>query len=94
MNPIKVYCHAGKELAKAAKYTNIAQLVNCIRTNEENDPEVTTMCDEMLILAIQTLTKEVSAGPELDGLIKLVTNKLAKVSYFDMRKIIIKICVL
>ncbi|KAF5271758.1 hypothetical protein FQA39_LY08081 [Lamprigera yunnana] len=82
LNPVKVYCQAGKQLAKSEKYTAIAQLVSCIKSNGVSDTAVTDICDEMLILAIQTLTKANSSGPQLDGLIKLITDRAAKISAY------------
>lgn len=82
LSPVKVYCQAGKQLAKTERYTGIAQLVSCIRSSGISDSAVTDMCDEMLILAVQTLTKANATGPQLDGLIKLITDRAAKVIFF------------
>ncbi|KAK5647689.1 hypothetical protein RI129_002581 [Pyrocoelia pectoralis] len=82
LSPVKVYCQAGKQLAKNEKYSAIAQLVNCIRSSGVSDSAVTDMCDEMLILAVQTLTKKNASGPQLDGLIKLITDRAAKISAY------------
>ncbi|KAK4885167.1 hypothetical protein RN001_001438 [Aquatica leii] len=82
LNPVKVYCQAGKQLAKSGRYNAIAQLVSCIKCNGNNNTAVTDMCDEMLVLAIQTLTKANATGPQLDGLIKLITDRAAKISAY------------
>ncbi|KAB0805691.1 hypothetical protein PPYR_02661 [Photinus pyralis] len=82
LSAVKVYCQAGKQLAKSEKYNSIAQLVNCIRSSGVSDSAVTDMCDEMLILAVQTLTKTNVSGPQLDGLIKLITDRAAKISAY------------
>ncbi|XP_018333319.1 zinc finger FYVE domain-containing protein 26 homolog isoform X2 [Agrilus planipennis] len=82
LNPVKVYCQSGKQLAKAERYIGLAQLVNCIRSSGVSDSTIIAMCDEMLILAIQTLTKANTTGPQLDGLIKLVTDRNAKISAY------------
>lgn len=80
LNPGKVYCQAGKQLARTENYSGIAQLVSCIRANGIDDTNITNICDEMLILAVQTLRKASSVGAELDSLIKLITDRSIKVN--------------
>lgn len=80
LSPAKVYCQAGKLMAKSERYNGIAQLVSCIKSSGISDSTVTDMCDEMLTHCIQTLTKCNASGPQLDGLIKLITNRSAKVN--------------
>ncbi|KAF5289881.1 hypothetical protein FQR65_LT02015 [Abscondita terminalis] len=82
LHAVKVYCQAGRQLAKSERYTAIAQLVSCIKSCGINDSAVTDMCDEMLVLAIQTLSKPNANGPQLDGLIKLITDRAAKISAY------------
>lgn len=84
---MKVYCEAGKQLAKAERYTGIAQLVGCIKRSGTNDEDVTDMCDEMLTLAVATFTKAKVSGTKVEDLIKLISDRATKVgitSFFTL----------
>ena len=79
MKPAKVYCEAGKQLAKAERYNGIGQLVSCIKHSGTSDNTVTDMCDEMLTLAVATFTKANVSGTKVEDLIKLISDRATKV---------------
>lgn len=79
LKPTKVYCLAGNHLAKSQRYTDISQLISCIRSTEENQASKSDICDEMLQLAVRTLIKMDVSGPDLETLIKQISDKSAKV---------------
>lgn len=79
---MKIYCMAGKELAKFERYANIAELVTCIRGSSSDEKAVNEMCDEMLSFAVRALTIASAPGSEMEGLIKLISDKGTKVNYF------------
>lgn len=79
LKPTKVYCLAGNHLAKSQRYSDISQLITCIHSTLEDQAAVSYMCDEMLQLSIRTLIKMNFVGPELEGLIKQISDKSAKV---------------
>lgn len=80
LKPVKVYCEAGKQLAKAERYSGIGQLVSCIKSSGTSDIVVTDMCDEMLTLAVATFTKANVSGTKVEDLIKLISDRSTKVS--------------
>ncbi|KAJ8964678.1 hypothetical protein NQ314_004710 [Rhamnusium bicolor] len=82
LKPVKIYCEAGKQLAKAERYISIGQLVNCIKHSGTNDNVVTDMCDEMLTLAVATFTKANVSGTKVEDLIKLISNRATKISAY------------
>ncbi|CAH1163868.1 unnamed protein product [Phaedon cochleariae] len=82
LKPMKVYCEAGKQLAKEERYGGIAQLVSCIKQSGTSDAAVTDMCDEMLTLAVATLTKANFTGTKVEDLIKLISDKAIKISAY------------
>lgn len=75
-----MYCEAGKQLAKAERYSGIGQLVSCIKNSGTSDVAVTDMCDEMLTLAVATFTKANVSGTKVEDLIKLISDRGTKVS--------------
>lgn len=79
LKPTKVYCLAGNHLAKSQRYSDISQLISCIRSTDEDQAFKSEMCDEMLQLSIRTLIKMNVGGPELEVLIKQISDKSAKV---------------
>ncbi|KAJ8962783.1 hypothetical protein NQ318_001182 [Aromia moschata] len=82
LKPVKVYCEAGKELAKSERYNAIGQLVSCIKHSGINDDVVRDMCDEMLTLAVATLTKANISGTKVEDLIKLISDRASKISAY------------
>lgn len=79
---MKIYCMAGKQLAKLQRYASIAELVTCIRGSSTDEKVVNEMCDEMLLFAVRALTNANAPGSELEKLIKLISDKGEKVLYF------------
>ncbi|XP_060519103.1 zinc finger FYVE domain-containing protein 26 homolog [Cylas formicarius] len=82
LNPVRVYNESGKLLAQVGRYGDIAELVTCIKETETNNEIVLDMCDEMLTLAVSTLTKSNVAGTEVENLIKLISDKTSKISAY------------
>ncbi|CAG9863410.1 unnamed protein product [Phyllotreta striolata] len=82
IKPIKVFCEAGKQLAREERYSGIAQLVNCIKQTGTKDASVADMCDEMLTLAVATFTKANVSGTKVEDLIKLISDKATKISAY------------
>ncbi|XP_044264148.1 zinc finger FYVE domain-containing protein 26 [Tribolium madens] len=82
LRPIKVYCLAGKQLAKSERYNGITQLVNCIKSTGINDSAISDMLDEMLAHAVGTLIKENVGGTKVEDLIKLINDKATKISAY------------
>lgn len=80
LKPINIYCEAGKILAKFEKYNGISQLVSCIKQMGTNNELLNHMCDEMLTLAVATLSKANCSGTKVEDLIKLVSDRPTKVS--------------
>ncbi|XP_072390542.1 zinc finger FYVE domain-containing protein 26 homolog isoform X1 [Diabrotica undecimpunctata] len=85
---VKIFCEAGKQMAKDERYSGIAELVNCIKQSCTNDEAVTDMCDEMLTLAVATFTKANVCGTKVEDLIKLIDNKTTKISaYIEVKQL-------
>ncbi|CAH0552131.1 unnamed protein product [Brassicogethes aeneus] len=82
LKPAKVYCEAGKQLAKSERYAGIAQLVSSIKKSGTNDNVITDMCDEMLTLAVATFTKANVTGTKVEDLIKLISDIATKISMY------------
>ncbi|KAG5879116.1 hypothetical protein JTB14_031663 [Gonioctena quinquepunctata] len=82
LKPVKVYCEAGKQLAREERYSGIAQLVSCIKQSATKDEAMTDMCDEMLTQAIVTFTKANVSGTKVEDLIKLIFDKATKISAY------------
>lgn len=88
LKTLKVYCDAGRQLAREDRYNEIAELVNCIRSKGLNDPAVTSICDEMLTLAVRTLNRNDVPTSQLESLIKLITDRATKISiYIETRQL-------
>lgn len=86
LKPMKVYCVAGKQLAKSERYANIAELVTCIHGSSADEKAVNEMCDEMLSFAVRALTNANAPGSELERLIKLINDKGTRVSCFYIHR--------
>ncbi|XP_023016666.2 zinc finger FYVE-type containing 26 spastizin isoform X1 [Leptinotarsa decemlineata] len=83
LKPVKVYCEAGKQLAREERYNGIGQLVSCIKlSGGSKDAAVTDMCDEMLTQAVATFTKANMSGTKVEDLIKLIFDKATKISAY------------
>lgn len=80
MKPLKVYCQAGKILAEEKRYSALAQLVACIQNTGEKDSAVTYECDEMLLLAVRTISNSSFDSHQVDELVKFITDKGTKVT--------------
>lgn len=80
LKPIKVYCLAGSQLARSRRYDDITALMGCIHASVDGESARNELCDEILTFAARALVKENVTGPELEGLIKQITDKGAKVS--------------
>lgn len=80
LKPMKIYCMAGKQLAKSQRYASIAELVTCIRGSSADEKMVNEICDEMLSFAVRALTNANAPGAELEKLIKLISDKGEKVN--------------
>lgn len=92
LKPMKVYCLAGKQLAKSERYANIAELVTCINNSSADEKAVNEMCDEMLSFAVRALTNANASGAELEKLIKLINDKGTRVSCFHVHRTCLDIC--
>lgn len=79
LKPITIYCEAGKFLAKYEKYSEISQLVSCIKQIGSNSDVVNNMCDEMLTLAVAMLSKANCSGTKVEDLIRLISDRPTKV---------------
>ncbi|XP_044744679.1 zinc finger FYVE domain-containing protein 26 [Coccinella septempunctata] len=82
LRPGTVFSQTGKHLAKMQKYEEIKELVACIKTNFTGDKSIGEMCDEMLTVAVATLSKEKSPIAKIEDLIKLISDKASKISAF------------
>ncbi|KAL3287111.1 hypothetical protein HHI36_001592 [Cryptolaemus montrouzieri] len=82
LRPGTVYCQTGKHLAKLQKYESIMELVQCIRKESNEDKILSEICDEMLTLAVATLTKEKAPAARVEDLIKLITDRGTKISAY------------
>ncbi|KAJ8925266.1 hypothetical protein NQ315_009094 [Exocentrus adspersus] len=83
LKPAKVYCEAGKQLAKSTQYSAIGQLVNCIKHSSSiKDDAITDMCDEMLTHAVATFTKANVTGAKVEDLIRLISDRGTKISAY------------
>lgn len=79
LRPGTVFSQTGKHLAKMQKYEEIKELVSCIKTNFTGEKSICELCDEMLTVAVATLSKEKSPIAKIEDLIKLITDKACKV---------------
>lgn len=80
LKAVKIYCQAGRLLAKAKRYSAVSSLVKCIRSGGEKDSFVTEMCDEMLALTARTLSDHNATDKEMEDIIKHISNRSIKVS--------------
>lgn len=76
-----MYCQASKILAEQNRYSDLAQLVGCIQNTGEKDSAVTYECDEMLLLAVRTISNSSFDPHQIDELVKFITDKGTKVRY-------------
>lgn len=79
MKAVKIYCQAGRILAEEKKYSSLAQLVSCIQNTDEKDGPITYECDEMLLLAVRTISNSSFDIRQVDELVKFITDKGTKV---------------
>lgn len=85
VKPVKIYCEAGKQLAKAERYDDIIQLVGCIKEHGNDNPSIIEACDEILLSAVATFTKAPVSGTKVEDLIKLISDLGTKVKkYFSL----------
>ncbi|XP_045461225.1 zinc finger FYVE domain-containing protein 26 [Harmonia axyridis] len=82
LRPGTVFSQTGKHLAKMKKYEELKELVNCIKTNLSGDKPTCEICDEMLTVAVATMSKEKAPISNIEDLIKLITDKASKISAF------------
>lgn len=80
LKAVKVYCQAGRLLAKAQRHSSVPHLVNCIKSSGERDAVVTEMCDEMLVLTAKTLADQNATDKQLEDIIKHIEDKTTRVS--------------
>lgn len=80
LKPISIYCEAGKILAKFERYSGISQLVSSIKQMGSSSETLNNMCDEMLTLAVATLSNANCSGTKVEDLINLISDRPTKVS--------------
>ncbi|CAG9766398.1 unnamed protein product [Ceutorhynchus assimilis] len=82
LKPILVYKETGKYLAQTKRFSDIAELVNCIKQSSNGNDEVVAVCDEMLIFAVATLKNTSSTEAHVEELIKHISDKTVKISAY------------
>ncbi|CAH1984730.1 unnamed protein product [Acanthoscelides obtectus] len=82
LKPLKIYCESAKQLAKADRYSGIAELVSCIKHSGTSDADITDICDQMLQQAVGTLIKANVSETKVEDLIKLMSDKAMKISAY------------
>lgn len=78
---LKIYCLAGKYLASILQDSAVIELINCIKSSGLNMETVNETCDDVLMVAVNSLVKANATGAQLENIIKMINNKGNKVQF-------------
>lgn len=79
LRAIKVYCQVGKILAKEKRFSDIGDLVECIKETGEKETTTDNICDEMLFTACRTIGDSPAYAKNIEDLVKLIKDPCLKV---------------